>query len=173
MCVPRPNLIPCTSVAPTTFPCRSSRSTPRSWPPGWAAAWSWSATPAHGPSGHASASAQPASTPRTFSLAGFPASRLPAGTLSGARTGGISSARSASPQAPSWCWGWPEANVSPKIRMLAGAIGTGLTFSAATNTCAMGQAISAMPWNKTAKEPTRETAILQLSAATARQTPAA
>lgn len=63
--------------------------------------------------------------------------------------------------------------VSPKIRMLAGAIGTGLTFSAATNTCAMGQAISAMPWNKTAKEPTRETAILQLSAATARQTPAA
>ncbi|MET3809061.1 rhodanese-like domain-containing protein [Arthrobacter sp. UYEF3] len=52
--------------------------------------------------------------------------------------------------------------VSPKIRMLAGAIGTGLTFSAATNTCAMGQAISAMPWNKAAKEPTRETAIQQL-----------
>ena len=63
--------------------------------------------------------------------------------------------------------------VSPKIRMLAGAIGTGLTFSAATNTCAMGQAISAMPWNKAAKEPTRETAILQLPAVTARQTPAA
>ena len=51
--------------------------------------------------------------------------------------------------------------VSPKLRMLAGAIGTGLTFSAATNTCAMGQAISAMPWNKAAKEPTRESAILQ------------
>ena len=51
--------------------------------------------------------------------------------------------------------------VSPKLRMLAGAIGTGLTFSAATNTCAMGQAISAMPWNKVAKEPTRESAILQ------------
>ncbi|MCQ6271911.1 rhodanese-like domain-containing protein [Pseudarthrobacter sp. R1] len=63
--------------------------------------------------------------------------------------------------------------VSPKIRMLAGAIGTGLTLSAATNTCAMGQAISAMPWNKAAKEPTRETAILQLPAVTARQTPAA
>ena len=52
--------------------------------------------------------------------------------------------------------------VSPKIRMLAGAIGTGLTFSAATNTCAMGKALSAMPWNKAAKEPTRESAILQL-----------
>ncbi|MBP1134387.1 rhodanese-related sulfurtransferase [Arthrobacter sp. PvP023] len=55
--------------------------------------------------------------------------------------------------------------VSPKIRLLAGAIGTGLTFSAATNTCAMGQALSAMPWNKAAKEPTRESAILQLPSA--------
>lgn len=55
--------------------------------------------------------------------------------------------------------------VSPKIRLLAGAIGTGLTFSAATNTCAMGRAISAMPWNKAAKEPTRESALLQLPAA--------
>ena len=63
--------------------------------------------------------------------------------------------------------------VSPKIRTLAGAIGAGLTFSAATNTCAMGQALSAMPWNKAAKEPTRETAILQLPVAAARQTPAA
>lgn len=51
--------------------------------------------------------------------------------------------------------------VSPKVRLLAGAIGAGLTFSAATNTCAMGQAISAMPWNQAAREPTRETAILQ------------
>jgi len=55
--------------------------------------------------------------------------------------------------------------VSPKIRMLAGAIGTGLTFSAATNTCAMGQALSAMPWNRAAKEPTRESAILTLPVA--------
>lgn len=55
--------------------------------------------------------------------------------------------------------------VSPKLRLLAGAIGTGLTFSAATNTCAMGKALSAMPWNKTAQEPTREAAILQLPSA--------
>jgi rhodanese-related sulfurtransferase len=52
--------------------------------------------------------------------------------------------------------------ISPKFRLLAGAIGTGLTLSAATNTCAMGQAISAMPWNRAAKEPTRESAIQQL-----------
>ncbi len=54
--------------------------------------------------------------------------------------------------------------VSPKFRMLAGAIGAGLTFSAATNTCAMGRALSAMPWNRAAKEPTRESAILTLPA---------
>jgi rhodanese-related sulfurtransferase len=63
--------------------------------------------------------------------------------------------------------------VSPKVRMLAGAIGAGLTFSAATNTCAMGRALSAMPWNTAVKEPTRETAILQLPRASARQNPAA
>jgi rhodanese-related sulfurtransferase len=63
--------------------------------------------------------------------------------------------------------------VSPRIRTLAGVIGAGLTFSAATNTCAMGQAIAAMPWNKAAKEPTRESAILALPLADAKQTPAA
>ncbi|MBU8866590.1 rhodanese-like domain-containing protein [Paenarthrobacter aromaticivorans] len=57
--------------------------------------------------------------------------------------------------------------VSPKIRTVAGVIGAGLTFSAATNTCAMGKAISALPWNKATKEPTRESAILQLPAQTA------
>ena len=54
--------------------------------------------------------------------------------------------------------------VSPKLRLIAGAIGTGLTFSAATNTCAMGQALSRMPWNRTAAEPTARTAIDQLPA---------
>jgi rhodanese-related sulfurtransferase len=63
--------------------------------------------------------------------------------------------------------------VSPRIRTLAGVIGAGLTFSAATNTCAMGQAISAMPWNRSTKEPTRESAIMQLPVREAGQTPAA
>ncbi len=52
--------------------------------------------------------------------------------------------------------------VSPKVRLLAGAIGAGLTFSAATNTCAMGQALAKLPWNKTASEPTAASAIGQL-----------
>ncbi len=52
--------------------------------------------------------------------------------------------------------------VSPKLRLIAGAIGAGLTFSAASNTCAMGKALSKMPWNKTATEPTADTAIRQL-----------
>ncbi len=63
--------------------------------------------------------------------------------------------------------------VSPKIRILAGVIGAGLTFSAATNTCVMGQAISAMPWNRAATEPTRESAIQQFPVAEAKQSPAA
>lgn len=57
--------------------------------------------------------------------------------------------------------------VSPKVRMLAGAIGAGLTFSAASDTCAMGTALSAMPWNKAAVEPTRESAILRIPVAAA------
>jgi rhodanese-related sulfurtransferase len=54
--------------------------------------------------------------------------------------------------------------VSPKLRGLSGAIGAGLAFSAATNTCAMGNALSKMPWNKTASEPTAADAIGQIPA---------
>lgn len=52
--------------------------------------------------------------------------------------------------------------LSPQLRTVAGVIGAGLTFSAATNTCAMGKALSMMPWNKTGNEPTRESVIAQL-----------
>lgn len=52
--------------------------------------------------------------------------------------------------------------LSPQLRTVAGVIGAGLTFSAATNTCAMGKALSKMPWNKTASEPTRESVMAQL-----------
>ena len=54
--------------------------------------------------------------------------------------------------------------LSPQLRTVAGVIGAGLTFSAATNTCAMGKALSKMPWNKTGNEPTRESVIAQLPA---------
>ena len=52
--------------------------------------------------------------------------------------------------------------LSPQIRTVAGVIGAGLAFSAATNTCAMGKALSKMPWNKTGNEPTRESVMAQL-----------
>lgn len=52
--------------------------------------------------------------------------------------------------------------ISPKVSVVAGAIGAGLTFSAATNTCAMGNVLSRMPWNKAASEPTSRSAIQQL-----------
>lgn len=43
--------------------------------------------------------------------------------------------------------------LSPRFVYLAGAIGAGLTYSAASNTCAMGAALSKMPWNRPADEP--------------------
>ncbi len=52
----------------------------------------------------------------------------------------------------------------PHIRTVAGVIGAGLTFSAATNTCAMGMALSKMPWNKTGNDPSRESVVAQLLA---------
>lgn len=61
--------------------------------------------------------------------------------------------------------------VSPRIRTVAGVIGAGLTFSAATNTCAMGKALSSMPWNKTASEPTRASVIAALPAVKAQRLP--
>jgi len=37
----------------------------------------------------------------------------------------------------------------PALKWAAGAIGVGLTGAALTNTCAMGMALSKMPWNRT------------------------
>ncbi|AMM33591.1 sulfurtransferase [Sinomonas atrocyanea] len=52
--------------------------------------------------------------------------------------------------------------ISPKLRLVAGGIGAGLTFSAATNSCAMGAMLSKMPWNRSASEPTAHQALQQL-----------
>ena len=53
---------------------------------------------------------------------------------------------------------------SPKLGLLAGGIGAGLAFSAATNSCAMGQVLSRMPWNRSVKEPTAHQALRSLDA---------
>ncbi|MGC5583242.1 rhodanese-like domain-containing protein [Ornithinimicrobium sp. W1679] len=52
--------------------------------------------------------------------------------------------------------------VSPKLRLVAGAVGAGLAFSAASNTCAMGSALARMPWNRGAQDPQAHEAIGQL-----------
>lgn len=52
--------------------------------------------------------------------------------------------------------------LSPTLGLLAGGIGAGLTFSAATNSCAMGQMLSKMPWNRSANEPTAHQALQNL-----------
>ena len=54
--------------------------------------------------------------------------------------------------------------ISPKLGLLAGGIGAGLSYSAATNSCAMGNILSRMPWNRSANEPTRHQALQNLSA---------
>jgi rhodanese-related sulfurtransferase len=38
--------------------------------------------------------------------------------------------------------------VAPKARFVAGAVGAGLTFAAATNTCAMGVLLGKLPYNR-------------------------
>lgn len=38
--------------------------------------------------------------------------------------------------------------ISPKLRYLSAAVGAGLAFSAATDSCAMAGALSRMPWNR-------------------------
>ena len=45
---------------------------------------------------------------------------------------------------------------SPKFRVLAGGISGGLVFSALSNTCAMGKALTYLPWNQGAAEPSWE-----------------
>ncbi len=40
------------------------------------------------------------------------------------------------------------STISPRLKWVAGAIGSGLTFAAVSNTCAMGMALSKMPWNR-------------------------
>lgn len=63
--------------------------------------------------------------------------------------------------------------LNPALRGLAGLIGTGLSVSAATNTCVMGQALAAMPWNRASDELTISTVIRSLPAPTAEETDAA
>jgi hypothetical protein len=44
------------------------------------------------------------------------------------------------------------STVKPGLKWLGGAIGAGLTFAAVSNTCAMGVALSKMPWNRGAAD---------------------
>jgi rhodanese-related sulfurtransferase len=44
------------------------------------------------------------------------------------------------------------STVKPGLKWVGGAIGTGLTVAALTNTCAMGMALAKMPWNRPAKD---------------------
>ena len=56
--------------------------------------------------------------------------------------------------------------ISPKVGYLAGAIGAGLTFSAATDSCAMAAALNKMPWNKVEADPTVEKLLAEIPRST-------
>ncbi|GAB3002640.1 rhodanese-like domain-containing protein [Mycobacterium bourgelatii] len=51
---------------------------------------------------------------------------------------------------------------APKLKWLAGAIGAGLTFAAVSDTCAMGTALSKLPYNRGAEAPDVRTIVAQL-----------
>lgn len=51
---------------------------------------------------------------------------------------------------------------APKARLVAGAVGAGLTFAAVTDTCAMARALSALPYNRGTTEPGRDEVLNQL-----------
>lgn len=42
---------------------------------------------------------------------------------------------------------------APKLKWLAAGVGSGLVFAAVSNTCAMGVALSKLPWNRPASTP--------------------
>lgn len=52
--------------------------------------------------------------------------------------------------------------ISPKLGYLAAAVGTGLTVSALTNSCAMAAALQKMPWNQVAADPSLEKLLHEL-----------
>ncbi|GAA3062765.1 MULTISPECIES: rhodanese-like domain-containing protein [Actinomycetes] len=51
--------------------------------------------------------------------------------------------------------------LSPKARVVSGAIASGLVFSAATNTCGMAKVLAQMPWNQSPQGPVRIEDVLQ------------
>ncbi|MEG3614379.1 rhodanese-like domain-containing protein [Isoptericola haloaureus] len=55
--------------------------------------------------------------------------------------------------------------IHPRVGLLAGAIGAGLTYSALSNSCAMAAALSKMPWNRTEVSPTYENTIRSIPVA--------
>ena len=52
--------------------------------------------------------------------------------------------------------------VHPKLKWISFGIGSGLIFAAATNTCGMSYALSRMPWNRTAADPSLESALREI-----------
>lgn len=61
--------------------------------------------------------------------------------------------------------------LTPTARLLTGAVGTGLTFSALTDTCAMGSALARLPFNRAASDPTAAETLTSLEHPPGRRRP--
>lgn len=54
--------------------------------------------------------------------------------------------------------------IHPRLGLIAGAIGAGLTYSALSNSCAMASALSRAPWNQGATSPSLASVLERVSA---------
>jgi rhodanese-related sulfurtransferase len=59
------------------------------------------------------------------------------------------------------------SQISPRLKWVAAALGTGLVTAALTNSCAMGAALSRMPWNRGTTDPDIRTILADLGTSTA------
>lgn len=59
------------------------------------------------------------------------------------------------------------SQLSPRLKWIAAGLGTGLVTAAITNSCAMGAALSRMPWNRGVADPDIRTILTELGAAAA------
>ena len=57
------------------------------------------------------------------------------------------------------------SQISPRLKWIAAGLGTGLVTAALTNSCAMGAALSRMPWNRGVADPDIRTILADLGAA--------
>lgn len=112
--------------------------------------WCWCAARVNGPRMPRKLCATPAWPRCTSSGVGSLPGRNPDSRSTGVRNAGIWNVKSVSSQARWCCRASWAASPSLDFKWLAAGIGAGLAGAALTNTCAMGMALSRLPYNRVA-----------------------